>query len=109
MPNQLYKIASAAPEQKHLTRKRTLVELTLHQAAQAGEASAHICSSRHKPDLCVGWNHPRSPSRTVRMNIASMAPSRLTSARPGISMFIVRCGAQVLICSADKGSSSVSV
>src|SRR6266567_5038327 len=44
------------------------------------------------------------------MNVASMAPSTLTSARPGISMFIVKHGAKVLICpcSTANGSSSVT-
>ena len=99
MPNHFYLIASATPEHEHSTRERTLVELTLHQAAEADKPSAHIRYARYKPDLRVGRNHPRSPSRTVRMSVASMAPSRLTSARPGISMFIVKCGAMAVFCS----------
>src|ERR1700680_2328896 len=93
MPNQLYLIASAAPEDEYLPRERARVELALHQATEADKSSAHICYARYKPDLRVGRNHPRSPSRTARMSVASMAPSRLTSARPGISMFIVKWGA----------------
>src|SRR5579859_2791303 len=110
MPNQFYLITSAAPEDEHLTRERALVELALHQAAEADKSSAHICYARYEPDLRVGRNHPRSPSRTERMSVASMAPSRLTSARPGISMFIVRCGAKDVFCSgfAADGSSSVT-
>lgn len=51
MPNQLYEIASATPENKHLAREWALVECALHQAAETGKSSSHICSSRHKPDL----------------------------------------------------------
>jgi len=100
MPNQLYQVTSAAPEDEDLPRQRTLVERALDQAAQARKTSAHICHSRHKPDLCISRDHPRKFSRTARTILASTALTRLRAitSSPGRSRSfcpLLSCGAWI--------------
>src|SRR4051794_40225127 len=92
MPENFYDVTSPATKKEDLARQRTLIQRTLHQAAQAGITTAQVRNSSHQPDLRVGRDHPRKLPTTARTISASMAPSRLTSVRPGNSMLIVTPG-----------------
>ena len=73
MPNQLYEITSASPEHKHLTREWTLVELGLHQAAEADKPSAESSAKAFKgvanePGIDGAFNADQCTARNLNVH-----------------------------------------